>query len=72
MECYDGKKYKLLGYSELFNYYVLTNRIYEDNRIFVREALIKTDNGIIRLSEGNSDNKAPVYELEVFSRKLCR
>jgi hypothetical protein len=66
MECYDGTKYRLLGYSKLFNCYVLTSREYEDNRICVRKALIRTKQGIIRLDEGNAEGKTPIYELQAF------
>lgn len=73
MQCYDESKYKLLGYIPELRRYVLTDRLYEDNEICVKSAIVKTKYGKIRLSEGNKDNTIPELDLEIFlERNSCR
>lgn len=73
MQCYDESKYRLLGYVPELQRYVLTDRLYEDNEICVKSAVVKTKYGKIRLSEGNKDNTIPELDLEIFlKRSSCR
>lgn len=70
MQCYNGLKYRLLGYNRAINRYILTNAKYQDNEICVEEAIIenKANNEVVRLSKGNLDNAIKEIGMEVFSR----